>query len=84
MKKLSNYILILIVIVIIFIILKFYNSNKIIFDDIMIFGLWEDKMVKKEYEITTEKTVEIDVFTTINNIHKKIAPRNQREFYNSI
>lgn len=77
MKKLAKYILILIVIVIIFIILKFYNSNKSIFDDIMIFGLWDDNSVKSEYEITSQTVVEVDVFTTItNNIHKKIAPRN--------
>ncbi|MBQ2836212.1 MAG: hypothetical protein IJE68_05205 [Clostridia bacterium] len=75
MKNIMKYILILIILVIIFIILNFYKSNKIIFEDIMILGLWNDIGAKNEYEISSQKTVKIDIFTTINNkMYKKIAP----------
>lgn len=80
MKKIIKYILILIILAI-FIILNFYKSNKKIFEDIMIFGLWEDNGAKNEYEITLDKTVKIDVFTTINNkMYKKIAPGSKGSF----
>lgn len=77
MKNILRNILILIILVIIFIILNFYKSKKNIFDDITILGLWDDVGFENEneYELTSENTVEIDVFTTINNkIYKKIAP----------
>lgn len=77
MKNKKKYILILIVLILIFIILNFYKSNKSIFDDIIIFSLWENK---KEYEISLQETVEIDVFSTINNIYKKIAPGSKGGF----
>lgn len=80
MKNITKYILILIVLVIIFTILNFYKSNKKIFEDIMIFGLWDDIGVKNEYEISTQNTVKIDVFSTINNIYKKIAPGSRGTF----
>ena len=80
MKNITKYILILIVLVIIFTILNFYKSNKKIFEDIMIFSLWDDSGVKNEYEISTQNTVKIDVFSTINNIYKKIAPGSRGTF----
>ena len=81
MKKVIKYILILMILSIIFIILNFYNSNKNIFEDIMIFGLWNDRGTKKEYEITSQNSVEIDVFTTTNsNKYKKIAPGSSGSF----
>lgn len=81
MKNVIKYILILIILVIIFIILNFYKSNKIIFEDIMVLGLWDDISEKKEYEISLHENIEIDVFTTINNkFNKKIAPGSKGSF----
>ena len=81
MKKILKYIFILIILAIIFIILNFCKSNKNIFDDITILGLWDDIGAKNEYEITSQNTVEIDVFTTINNkMYKKIAPGSRGSF----
>lgn len=81
MRNIIKYILILIVLVIIFIILNFYKSNKIIFEDIMVLGLWDDISAKKEYEINLQKNIEIDVFTTVNNkFNKKIAPGSKGIF----
>ena len=81
MKKTIKYILILIIFIIIFIILKFCKSNKDIFNDIIIFGFWNDIGVKNEYEITSQDIVEIDVFTTTNNnLYKKIAPGSKGSF----
>lgn len=81
MRNIVKYILIFIILVIIFIILNFYKTNKIIFEDIMIFGLWNDIDAKNEYEISSQKTVEIDIFTTINNkMYKKIAPGSKGSF----
>jgi len=79
-KKYKKYILILIILVIIFIVLNYYKSNKNIFDDIMIFSLWNNIGSKNEYELTTQDTVKIDVFTTINNLSKKIAPGSKGNF----
>lgn len=79
MKNIIKYILILSSLFIIFIILNFYKSKKSVFDDIMIFSLWNNH--KTEYEISSEDTVEIDVFmTSKNNIYKKVAPGTNGEF----
>lgn len=79
MKNIIKYIFILISLFIIFIILNLYKSKKSIFDDIMIFSLWNN--LETEYEIDLQDTVEIDVFTTIkNNIYKKVAPGTNGEF----
>ena len=81
MKNAIRYILILIILVIIFTILNFYKSKKNIFDDIMIFGLWSRNSIKNEYEINSQNTIEIDVFSTINNrYNKKIAPGSKGSF----
>ena len=65
MKKI--YILILIIFIIIFLNLNFYKSDIRVFDDIMIFSLWDNQKSKNE--------VEIDVFSTIDDkLYKKIAP----------
>ena len=81
MKNIIKYILILIVFAIIFIILNFYKSNKNIFEDIMILGLWDNRVAKNEYEITSQDTVEIDIFSTINHKrYKKIAPGSKGSF----
>ena len=81
MKHKKIFILILIVLILIFIILNFYKSNKNIFDDIIIFSLWENNKVKKEYEISLQDKVEIDIFATINSIYKKIAPGSKGSFF---
>lgn len=75
-----KFILILIILFITFIILNFYKSTNSIFDDIMIFGLWDDKGAQNEYEVTFQKKVEINVFNTINNTYKKIAPGSKGSF----
>lgn len=81
MKNIIKYILILIILSIIFIILNFYNSNKNILEDILVFGLWDNRGKKNEYEINSQNSVEIDVFTTINsNKYKKIAPGSYGSF----
>lgn len=81
MRNIIKYILILIILVIIFVILKFCKSNKNIFDDIIIFGLWDEIGAKNEYEIVPQDTTEIDVFSTINNtLYKKIAPGSSGSF----
>lgn len=81
MKNAIRYILILIILVIIFIILNFYKSKKGIFDDIIIFGLWGGNSIKNEYEINFQNTIEIDVFSTINNgYNKMIAPGSKGSF----
>lgn len=81
MKNSLRYILILTILIITVIILNFYKSNKIIFEDIMILGLWNNSGTKNEYEVTLENGVEIDVFMTNNNkIHKKIAPGSKGSF----
>lgn len=75
MKNSLKNILILVILVIIFIILNFYKSKKNIFDDITILALWDNSGTKNEYQIISQNTVEIDVFTSINNkMYKKIAP----------
>lgn len=79
MKNKKIYILILIVLILIFIILNFYKS-KSIFEDIIIFSLWEDNKLEKEYEISLQNNVEIDISSTINNIYKKIAPGSKGSF----
>ena len=81
MRNIIKYILILTILVIIFIILNFYKSNKFIFEDIMIFGLWSDNGVKNQYEINSQSEIQIDVFQTINNkFNKKIAPGSKGNF----
>ena len=81
MKRTITYILILIILFTIFIILKFYKSDKNVFDDITIFSLWNNSQSGNEYEISLKDKVEIDVFTTINNNrYKKIAPGCKGEF----
>ena len=81
MKNIVKYIWILIILVIVLIILHFLKSNKNIFEDIMIFGLWDYKGAINEYEITLQNTVEIDLFTTFNkNKYKKIAPGSRGNF----
>lgn len=80
MKKLIKYIFILIILFIIFIILNFSKFNKNIFEDIMILGLWNESTSKSEYELNLQNTVKIDVFTTINNYHKKVAPGSNGSF----
>lgn len=76
-----KYILILISLIIIFIILNFYKSNKNVFEDILIFSLWNKSVAKSEYEINSQNTVKIDVFSTINNkMYKKIAPGSKGSF----
>ncbi len=82
--KLKRYIIILIILfLIIFIILKINKLDKNIFNDIMIFGLWNDESSENEYEIDLNNLVEIDVFENIhnkNNIYKKIAPGTYGSF----
>jgi len=79
MKNIIKYSLILISLFIIFIILNFFKSKKSIFNDIMIFSLWDN--LETKYEIGLQDKVEIDVFTTIrNNIYKKVAPGTSGEF----
>lgn len=82
MKNAIKYILILIIFVLIlFIILNFYKSKKNIFDDITILGLWDNKITKNEYELTSQNSIEIDVFSTINNrYNRKIAPGSKGNF----
>lgn len=81
MKKCLKYIFVLMFLFIIFIILIFYISKRNVFDDIMIFGLWEENGAQKEYEIKLQKTLEIDLFTTMNNrTYKKIAPGSKGSF----
>ena len=81
MRNIIKYILILTILVIIFIILNFYKSNKFIFEDIMILGLWSDSSLKNQYEINSQSEVQIDVFQTINNkFNKKIAPGSKGNF----
>ena len=80
MKKIINYIFILVILSLIFIILNFYESKKSIFDDITILGLWDNLGAENEYEITSQDTVEIDVFETINDVYKKIAPGSKGSF----
>lgn len=79
-RKYIKYIFILVTIVIIFIILNFYLSKKNIFEDIVIFNLWKDIGSQKEYELTPQNNIEIDVFTTINSINKKLAPGSKGSF----
>lgn len=81
MKNTVRYILILIILVIIFIILNFCKLKKDIFDDIMILGLWSGDGIKNEYEINSQDSVHIDVFSTINTrYNKKIAPGSKGSF----
>lgn len=81
LKKIIKNILILIILIIIFIILNFYRSKKSIFNDIMILGLWNDIRAKNEYQLTSQKAIEIDVFTTVNTRrYKKIAPGSSGSF----
>lgn len=81
MTKIIKHILVLIIFVIIFIILIFYKSKKNIFEDIMIFGLWNDNTSKIEYEINLQDKIEINVFSTINNKkYEKIAPGSRGSF----
>ena len=68
-KKIYLFIIILILI---FIILNFCNSKNNIFNDIMIFSLWNDLGIeesKNEYIINpqNQETLTIDVFRTIQN-----------------
>ena len=83
MKNIIKYILILIILSIIFLILNFYTSNKSIFEDILVFSLWDYMGTKKQYEINMQDSVEIDVFSTISN-KKKIAPGSKGCFFISL
>jgi len=78
--KLKNIIkiFILIIFLIIFIILNIYKSEKSIFEDIVILGFWSER--GQQYEVTTQDSIEIDVFSTINGMNKKIAPGSKGSF----
>lgn len=74
-----KYILILMILILIIII--FTNETvKKSFDDVVIFGLWEDLSNKNEFEITSENDLQIDVFKTIYKGNKKIAPGSYGNF----
>lgn len=79
MRRIIKYILIFLVLI--FIILNFFKQNQNIINDIIIFGLWANSERKSEYEINSETSIEIDLFTTTtNNIYKKIAPGSKGNF----
>lgn len=85
MKRRKNIVLIIMILILLFILFKFYKSHINIYDDIMIFSLWENDGMAKEYIINPikEQTVQIDIFQTIynsNKIHKKIAPGSYGSF----
>lgn len=79
MKKIIIYICILNVLIMLFFKI-YYNSNNKIYEDITILGILNDFKQENEYKITCNKTLEVDVFTTINNIYKKIAPGSRGSF----
>lgn len=81
-KKKKMYILVLIILILILII-NLIKLKKNIFNDIMIFGLWNEIGEKNEYEITSKNSIQIDVFSSIyngNRINKKIAPGSYGKF----
>lgn len=81
MRKNIKHLLILIILVILFLILKFCNSKVKIIDDITILSMWEDIGAKNEYEISEQKMVEIDIYTTMSKkVYKKIAPGSRGSF----
>lgn len=80
-KKIS---IIIIILILILIILIFYTQKSKVFNDIMIFNLWED-LGEQEYIVDPEKEdkIQIDVYQTIENVtelHKKIAPGSYGKF----
>lgn len=80
-KKKIKYILILIILILVLV--NLIKNKKIIFDDIMILGLWNEAGEKNEYEITQTEPIQIDIFNTIcngNRINKKIAPGSYGKF----
>lgn len=80
MKKKRIYILI-IILILIFIIFNIFRSKKNIFDDIMIFNLWNATGDKNEYVINPQKEekIELNVFNT-TDMYEKIAPGSSGQF----
>lgn len=83
-NKIKKRILILMILILVIIILTSNKFSKnIIFDDILIFGLWENNANQNEYEINLQNSIQIDIFKTIyngNKSHKKIAPGSRGSF----
>lgn len=78
----KKVIITLIILILIFIILNFYKSNKNIFNDFIIFSLWQDE---NKYVINpeNEEGIHIDVLENVyngNKIQTKIAPGSQGKF----